>query len=434
MAKKTKTAKLKYQTGFGNYFEMEALNSALPQGRNSPQKVSYGLYAEQFSGSAFTMAQNENERSWLYRIRPSVLHSEFKPLSSKTKSLENAVATPNQMRWSPLASPSKQTDFIDGMIPWVFNGSSENQTGCTVYLYACNSSMKNRYFYNSDGEFLIVPQMGALHLRTEMGELHCAPGEITVIPRGLKFQVLLLDNEARGYICENHGKNFRLPDLGPIGANGLANPRDFLYPVAAYEDKKGSFELITKFASELWSAKIDHSPLNVVAWHGNYAPYKYDLARYNVMNTVSFDHADPSIFTVLTSPSYQPGMANVDFVIFPPRWSVAENTFRPPYYHRNIMSEFMGLIHGTYDAKEKGFVPGGSSLHNCMSAHGPEAEVFEKASQADLKPAYMANTLAIMFESRYAFKVTSSAMNSKSLQKDYIKCWQGLKSHFKKKR
>ncbi len=425
---------LRYQSGFGNQFETEAVSGTLPQGQNSPQRVAHGLYAEQLSGSAFTAPRAENTRSWLYRIRPSVLHGAFELIKQDrvVGSAGNAPPSPTQMRWDAPAIPAQSTDFLDGLKTWAVSGDLRAQFGSAVHLYACNASMKDRFFSNSDGEFLLVPQEGVLVLRTELGALECAPGEIAVIPRGMKFQVTLAGKQARGYVCENFGQPFKLPHLGPIGANGLANPRDFLSPVAAYEEKSGRSELVTKYQGALWRAEMDHSPLDVVAWHGNYAPYKYDLARFQVVNTVSFDHSDPSIFTVLTSASERPGTANVDFVIFPPRWAVAEHTFRPPYFHRNVMSEYMGLVRGVYDAKEKGFVPGGGSLHNCMSAHGPEAGVFEKASGADLKPQYMDSTLAFMFESRYPFAVTPLAAGSDLLQRDYLECWNGLKPHFKK--
>jgi homogentisate 1,2-dioxygenase len=304
------------------------------------------------------------------------------------------------------------------------------QTGIAVHLYACNRSMERRFFYDADGELLIVPQQGSLRIATEMGILDAAPGEVAVVPRGVRFAIALAEADARGYVCENYGAMLRLPELGPIGANGLANPRDFLTPVARFEDRDGSFELVAKFSGRLWSAPIDHSPLDVVAWHGNLAPYKYDLARFNAMNTVTFDHADPSIFTVLTSPSDTPGTANVDFVIFPPRWMVAEHSFRPPWFHRNVMSEFMGLVRGVYDAKEKGFVPGGASLHNCMAGHGPDAATFERATAAELQPQKLENTLAFMFESRYVIRPTRFALQSPLLQHDYRECWSGLAKHF----
>ncbi|MGE0132197.1 MAG: homogentisate 1,2-dioxygenase [Blastocatellales bacterium] len=427
-----------YQSGFGNEFATEAIAGALPQGQNSPQRAPLGLYAEQFSGTAFTAPRATNRRTWTYRIRPSVTHTPFRRISNgllRSSPFNEAPATPNQLRWDPLPLPTEPTDFIDGLITMAGNGDLSANAGAGIHVYAANDSMRDRFFYNADGEMLIAPQLRRLLIRTELGALEVSPGEICVLPRGLKFRVELPDGEARGYICENYGAMFRLPELGPIGANGLANSRDFLTPVAAFEDRgedrESDFRIVAKFQGNLWEAEIDHSPLDVVAWHGNYAPYKYDLARFNTIGTVSYDHPDPSIFTVLTSPSDTPGTANVDFVIFPPRWMVAEHTFRPPYFHRNVMNEFMGLIFGAYDAKEEGFAPGGASLHNCMSAHGPDADAFEKACNADLTPQRYENTLAFMFESRYVIYPTRFAMETPALQKDYFECWQGLRKHFR---
>lgn len=426
---------LKYQSGFGNHFETEALKGALPVGRNNPQKPAYGLYAEQLNGSAFTAPPFENFRSWLYRILPSACQSPFLPYEAgflKSASEDNrGSVTPNALRWDPLDYPKKSAHFIQALRTFCVSGSEANQFGSAIHVYAANASMKREFFYNADGEMLFVPQEGDLDVHTEMGVLGVRPGEVLVVPRGVKFQVHLVGEKARGYVCENYGLPFRLPERGPIGANGLANPRDFLAPVAAYEDKGGDFKLIAKFQGQLWETEINHSPLDVVAWHGNYYPYKYDLSRFQTVNTVSFDHSDPSIFTVLTSPSERRGTANIDFVIFPPRWMVAEDTFRPPWYHCNVMSEYMGLVNGVYDAKPQGFVPGGGSLHNCMTGHGPDAETFDKASNADLKPTYQGNTMAFMFESRFVYRPTEFAMTTTALQKNYSKCWQGLKSNFR---
>jgi homogentisate 1,2-dioxygenase len=424
---------LRYQSGFGNELASEALPGALPQGQNSPQRVAYGLYTEQFSGTAFTAPRQQNRRSWLYRLRPALAHGPFRALDARllrSAPFDEVPPPPAQLRWDPLPLPTAPTDFVEGLVTLAGNGDVALQSGIGIHLYACNRSMRERYFYNADGELLLVPQQGALRVATELGPLHVSPGEIALLPRGIRFQVTLADATARGYVGENYGAPFRLPELGPIGANGLANARDFLAPVAAFEDRAGAFELVAKFAGRLWSAPVDHSPLDVVAWHGNHAPYKYDLARFNSVNSVSFDHPDPSIFTVLTSPSDTPGTANVDFVIFPPRWVVAEHTFRPPWFHRNVMSEFMGLIHGVYDAKAEGFAPGGASLHNCMSGHGPDAATFAKASKAPLVPHKLDATLAFMFESRYVIRPTRFALESPQLQQDYLLCWQGLAKHF----
>ena len=422
-----------YQTGFGNEFATEAVDGALPVGRNSPQKAPLGLYAEQFSGTAFTVPRVHNKRTWTYRIRPSVLHKPFKQIESrlfKSSPFNEIATTPNQLRWNPLPLPSDPTDFVEGITTIAGNGDSFSQVGIGIHIYACNKGMGDRYFYNADGEMLIVPEMGGMTIYTELGVIEAQPGHITVLPRGLKFRVDLNDSTARGYICENYGAQFRLPDLGPIGANGLANPRDFETPVAWYEDKDTTGEIVAKFGGNLWSCETGHSPLDVVAWHGNYAPFRYDLRRFNTIGSISFDHPDPSIFTVMTSPSGEPGVANCDFVIFPDHWLVGEDTFRPPWYHRNTMSEYMGLIYGQYDAKEEGFVPGGGSLHNQMSAHGPDLDAFEKASNAELRPQKLSGTLAFMFESRYIIRPTKFAMDCAELQHEYSEVWQGLKKNF----
>lgn len=428
--------KLTYQTGFGNEFATEAVTGALPVGRNSPQRAPLGLYAEQLSGTAFTVPRAGNKRTWTYRIRPSVLHKPFKQIDSRlfrSSPFDEVVTKPNQLRWDALAIPSEPTDFVDGIRTIAGNGDHFSQAGIAIHIYAANRGMGDRYFCNADGEMLIVPEKGRLGFLTELGCLQAGPGEIVVIPRGVRFKVEphADDKELRGYICENYGAHFKLPDLGPIGANGLANPRDFETPVAWYEDRDTRCEIVAKFGGNLWSCESDHSPLDVVAWHGNYAPYRYDLRRFNTIGSISFDHPDPSIFTVLTSPSGDAGVANCDFVIFPDRWLVGEDTFRPPWYHRNTMSEYMGLIYGQYDAKEEGFVPGGGSLHNQMSAHGPDLDAFEKASNADLKPQKLSGTMAFMFESRYIIRPTRFAMECPQLQKDYGDVWQGLKKNFK---
>ena len=420
--------KLDYQTGFGNTFSTEAVKGALPVGQNSPQRPPKGLYPEVLSGTAFTAPRAENLSTWLYRRRPSAMHPPFKRMDNgllRSGPFLDAETPPNRLRWDPLPMPSRAMDFVDGLFTVAGSGDPAAQTGIAVHVYRATKSMKDRCFYSADGELMFVPQQGALLVFSELGRLEVAPGEIAVVPRGVKFKVEV-DKPARGYLCENYGAHFRLPELGPIGSHGLAQKRDFLYPVAALEEKKGKCQLVAKFLGNLWATELGHSPLDVAAWHGNCAPYKYDLARFMTINTVSFDHPDPSIFTVLTSPSGQPGVANCDFVIFPPRWMVAEHTFRPPWFHRNVMSELMGLVRGVYDAKAEGFLPGGISIHNCMSAHGPDLATFEKASAADLKPHRIEDTLAFMWESRYVFRPTKAALQAKELQKDYDKVWDGF--------
>jgi homogentisate 1,2-dioxygenase len=423
----------RYQSGFGNHFSSEALPGALPQGRNSPQQPAYGLYAEQFSGTAFTAPRHANRRSWLYRIRPASVHGRFERGGDGrlTSCFAEMTPAPNQLRWSPPPLPEEPTDFVAGLATLGGNGSPDQHSGCGIHWYVANRSMQERFFYDADGELLIVPQLGALRIATELGLIDVQPLEVAVIPRGLRFRIELRDGAARGYVCENFGAPLRLPDLGPIGSNGLANPRDFETPVAWYEDREGHFELVAKFAGHLWSARLDHSPLDVVAWHGNHAPYKYDLRRFNSIGSISYDHPDPSIFLVLQSLSDTPGVDALDFVIFPPRWLVMENTFRPPWFHRNVASEFMGLIEGVYDAKAEGFAPGGASLHNCMSGHGPDAATYEKARRADTsKPAHITDTMAFMFETRTLIRPTRYALETPLLQADYAQVWRGLKKHF----
>jgi homogentisate 1,2-dioxygenase len=458
--------KLDYQSGFGNEFASEALPGALPVGQNAPQRGAYGLYTEQLSGTAFTAPRHLGRRSWLYRIRPAAVHGPFTPCAHASfhNRFDDAPATPNPLRWDPLPIADAPKDFIDGLVTMAGNGGPAEQAGVGIHLYAANRSMQHRFFYNADAEMLLVPQQGRLRLATELGVLEIEPQEIAVIPRGIRFRVELPEGSvdaqgcasatgagdgmgaggramqgaiagsagvARGYVCENFGALLRLPELGPIGSNGLANARDFLTPVAAYEDQEGEFELVGKFQGALWRAAMNHSPLDVAAWHGSYAPYKYDLRRFNTIGSISYDHPDPCIFTVLTSASDTPGTANMDFAIFPPRWLVAQHTFRPPWFHRNVASEFMGLIAGQYDAKAEGFLPGGASLHNCMTGHGPDAVTYAKASTADLgQPDVITDTMAFMFETRKVIRPTRQALELPQLQRDYADCWQGLARHF----
>jgi homogentisate 1,2-dioxygenase len=424
-----------YMPGFGNDFETEALPGALPIGQNSPQRCPYGLYAEQLSGSPFTAPRGANQRSWLYRIRPSVKHTgrfehfdlPFWKSAPATGEHERPIA---QLRWGPPPIPDGSLSFVAGVRTMTTAGDVNTQTGMSAGFYFVTRSMIDDYFYNADGELLIAPQQGALLIVTEFGRIDIAPGEICVIPRGVKFRVELREGPARGYICENYGAKFTLPNRGPIGANCLANPRDFKTPVAAFEDKEGPCRLTVKWCGKFYICGLDHSPLDVVAWHGNYVPYKYDLRRFSPVGAILFDHPDPSIFSVMTSPSGEEGTANIDFVIFPERWLVAEHSFRPPWYHMNVMSEFMGLIHGQYDAKPQGFAPGGASLHNCMLPHGPDAQAFEQASTAELKPVKLTDTLAFMFETRFPQHLTRYAATLETLQEDYADCWSGLKKRF----
>ena len=427
-----------YMSGFGNEFATEALPGALPVGQNSPQRAPLGLYTEVLSGTSFTTPRAGNRHAWLYRIRPSVGNQPFAEVDARHwvgAPFNAAPPSPNQLRWNPLPIPldaTEPTDFVQGITTLCGAGDPAAGTGIAAHVYVANRSMSGRYLSNSDAEMLLVPQLGSLVLHTEFGRIDVAPHEIAVIPRAVRVRVELgadAANGARGFLCENFGAVMRLPELGPIGSAGLANPRDFLTPVAAWEDVEGEFELLNRFQGRLWSAHTGHSPLDVVAWHGNYAPYKYDLARFNTLGTVSFDHPDPSLFTVLTAHSDTPGVANLDFVIFPPRWTVAEGTYRPPWYHRNVMSEFMGLVHGKYDTRAEGFLPGGATLHNAFAPHGSDRDTYEKHASAALVPVKLTDTLAFMFETRYVLRPTPFALGG-LMQQDYWRVWQGIEKHF----
>jgi len=429
---------LKHLSGFGNEFASEDSRNpnALPVGQNTPQNCPYNLYAEQLSGTAFTAPRDTNQRSWLYRILPAVKHYPFQRIDSKllTNKWDEENPDPNQLRWKPFDLPgeNEDRDFVQGLATVCGAGDPRTRNGIAIHIYSCNKSMKDKAFYNSDGDYLIVPQKGILYITTEFGKLMVVPKEICVIQQGIRFSVEI-DEASRGYVLEVFDNHFILPNLGPIGANGLANPRDFLTPTAWYEDRQGiEFKVVCKYQGHIFEASQDHSCFDVVAWHGNYAPYKYDLNNFMPVNTVLFDHADPSIFTVLTCPSLKPGTAVADFVIFPPRWSVSENTFRPPYYHRNCMSEFMGLIKGSYEAKEEGFMPGGASLHSMMTPHGPDYDCFTNSIKMELKPTKIAvGTMSFMFESSYSLAVTKWAHTTcEKLDQDYYKCWQNLKNNF----
>lgn len=426
-----------YMPGFGNDFETEALPGALPQGQNSPQKCNYGLYAEQLSGTAFTAPRGQNERTWCYRIRPSVRHTgDFTaiavPYWKTAPNILPEVISLGQYRWDPVPLPATDADltWITGMRTMTTAGDVNTQVGMASHIYLVTRSMQDEYFFSADSELLIVPQEGRLRFCTELGVIDIEPKEIAIIPRGLVYRVEVLEGPARGFVCENYGQKFDLPNRGPIGANCLANPRDFKTPVAAFEDREVRSRVVIKWCGRFHETWIDHSPLDVVAWHGNYCPCKYDLRTYSPVGAILFDHPDPSIFTVLTAPSGQEGTANIDFVLFRERWMVAEHSFRPPWYHKNIMSELMGNIYGIYDAKPQGFAPGGMSLHNCMLPHGPDRDAFEGASNAELKPEKLDETMSFMFETRFPQHLTEFAAKEAPMQQDYIEVWQQLEKKF----
>ena len=467
---------LTYLTGFHNHHESEAEPSTLPRGRNNPQRVPGNLYTEQLSGTAFTAPRSANRKTWLYRIQPGVAgsSSSFVPYSSEAEGKvryfgqcdwsTDLKLDPNPMRWGPMplveqeasdGTNTKSLNFLEGVKTMMGSGDPASKSGLGIHFYSFDADMMastddgvNTHMYNSDGDLLIVPQVGSLHLLTELGRLIVHPAEICVIPRGIVFSVNIhrTDSEsstlkaaARGYILEIFKGHFALPELGPIGSNGLANPRDFLYPTAWYDESSNntgtkSNIIVNKFGNEMFVRTTDHSPFNVVSWHGTYAPFKYDLHKFCAINSVSYDHPDPSIYTVLTAQSDEPGTALADFVIFPPRiMATDDNTFRPPWFHRNVMAEFMGLIYGQYDAKREGFVPGGASLHNTMTPHGPDSDTYERAVKADCsKPTKFEGGLAFMFETCLTLRCSSYALTCPQRQMEYAQCWDGLRNNFTK--
>ena len=424
-----------YMSGLGNDFETEALPGALPQGMNSPQRPAYGLYGEQLSGTAFTAPGHANQRTWCYRIRPSVRHSgRFERVDlpywrTAPEIIEDAPSL-GQYRWDPVPHAGEPLTWPEGMRTMTTAGDLGAQSGMAAHVYLVTASMEDDYFSSADGELLVVPQEGRLRFATELGVIDVAPQEVAILPRGLVYRVEVPEGPARGFVCENYGQPFALPERGPIGANCMANRRDFLTPVAAFEDREVPSTLTMKWGGAFHRAAIDQSPLDVVAWHGNYAPVKYDLRTYCPVGAILFDHPDPSIFTVLTAPSGVEGTANIDFVLFRDRWMVAEDTFRPPWYHRNVMSELMGNIHGQYDAKPQGFAPGGISLHNMMLPHGPDRAAFEAATAAELAPAKLGETMSFMFETRFPQHLTRFAATEAPLQDDYADCWADLPKRF----
>lgn len=410
----------KYLQGFANIFASESIKNTLPSKQNSPQHLENGLIAEQISGTAFTKSRATTLKSWLYKTHPSAIFNDFQ-LAKKTWNLtirENQAPNPYRFKKPNI---KKADNFIDGCLPIAKN--SKNR----IYHYQFDTLQKNHYMANLDGEFLFIPYQGILKVTTEFGQLTINPYEILVIPKGIYFSLEVKDSKTCGYLCENQGEPLVLPELGVLGTNALAYPEHFKYPVAIKPQKVKRSILLVKNSDKWWQTTSDISPINTVAWRGNYAPYKYNLLDFNTINTVSFDHPDPSIFTVLTSSSAISGIANLDFVIFPARWMVAENTFRPPYFHRNVMSEFMGLLQGQYDAKSAGFQQGGFSIHNPMIGHGPDFNSYDKAIKRDsLKPDRYKNTLAFMLESNDAWQIMENRFVNDCEDKNYGNAWQGF--------
>jgi len=413
-------------SGFGNEHESESQAGVLPTRGNSPQRPAGGLVTEQLSGTAFTAPRATNRRTWLYRRRPSVQH--VRQLQPTTYPQFVTAPDPNpawlaQSRWNPDEPTAAAADtWLAGITTVVTNGNAHLHVGGAIHTYGFGASTELApVFVNTDAEMLFVPQLGRVELQTELGPLAVEPGHIGVVPRGIKVRVSTAAKLASGWLHENYGQAFTLPDPGITGPNTSALARDFVYPSAQPEDDAPT-AIIVKTGGRFLATSIDRTPLDVVAWRGNYAPYRYDLRQFSPLGAVLFDHPDPSLGTVLTSPSDLVGTANVDLVVFRERWVVAEDTFRPPWFHSNTMSEFMGLIDGSYDAKP-GQAPGSMTLHNQHLPHGPATTAFEAASAAELMPQRLEPTLAFMLESRYVWQPTQWAATTDRLDVDYDACW-----------
>lgn len=423
---------LSYQSGFGNELSSEALPEILPVGQSSPQVPAHGLVHELISGTTFTAPRRSNRRVHLYRIRPSTSQQELRPmehgllLSAPFSSAPN----PNQVRWSPFEIPDTAQDFLAGMTTLCGNGSVTGQAGMALHVYLANRSMEDRVLSNADGEMLVIPQRGDVRFVTELGIIDAGPGEIVIIPRGCKFRVDLLGPSAQGFVCENYGVPFQLPDLGLVGSTGQANAWDFQIPEAAYEDADVATRLVHKYAGGFWTTVLDHSPFDVVGWRGNYTPSKFDMNRFAILGALSFDHAEPSIFCALTSPSDSVAGPNADFMIMPPRWLVAENTFRPPGYHRNCVSEILGLIQGKHDGKSAAFRPGSVSLHNAWAPHGPDTASYEAGRVGPQSPVKLEDTMAFMIETRFPMSLTNVGLNCPERERDYLDVWAGFAKRF----
>lgn len=427
---------LKYMTGFGNEFETEALPNALPVGQNSPQKPAYGLYSELFSATTFPAPRARNRRTYMFRIHPSVQAPKYSRIDNSLIATPpfDTVPTPNNMRWDAFEIGGEDADFIDGLATICGVGGPIAQSGMAMHIYRVTRSMSDRVFTNNDGEMIVMPQQGALRFVTELGVLEAAPGAIVILPKGIRFRVELPEGPARGFVCENFSQAFHLPELGLIGSNGLANAADFYAPVAAYEDRNTPCELVQKYAGNLWATELPYSPLDVVAWRGNCAPMLYDAEKFVALGTATVDHPDPSIFCALTSGGDAVLGPNVDMLILPPRWLVAEHSFRPPGFHRNCVCEMVALIKGRHQGKTGGFGPGGFSIHNNFAPHGPDVNTVQMAREEELKPMKLEGTLAFLFETRFPLAVTPFAHEAKENQADVVAMWQGFPHLFSPER
>jgi homogentisate 1,2-dioxygenase len=424
-----------YLCGFGAAHGSEALKGALPEAQNSPRLPPYGLVAEQLNGTSFTVPRAENRRVWLYRVRPSLVQDDAEPMAHPSFNLDYLDQPPaaSPVGWTPRVLPEGGIDFVDGLTTRAGAGDPADARGLALHTFVASSDMGARAMVDADGDLMILPDTGILRLRTELGWLRVEPGELVVIPRGIVFSVFVEQGPVRGVVMEVYARHFRLPERGPIGANGLADERHFFMPVASYEDRAGPFEIVVKMGGHLYRAARSHSPFDVVAWHGNYTPYKYDLRRFNAMGTVTWDHPDPSIFTVLSAPFERPGENLADLVVFPsPRWDVAAHTFRPPYYHRNAATEINAIVAGVSRADDV-FSCGGIFITPPFAAHGPNAKAVERAhamsdEEADEPHELGASSLYIQWESTLALRMAPAALSER--QPDFSQFARGVATRF----
>ncbi|KAH9874017.1 hypothetical protein IAQ61_004645 [Plenodomus lingam] len=436
-----------YQAGWGNRHQSEVIPGTLPVAQNNPQEVRFGLYTEGITYSAFAAPRAHNYSTYMYRCRPAAAHNGYVPFESKSNiqncflSLNPKVATlPEQAEWRPFPLPKEEEkiDFANGLHTLAGSGDPNIREGLALYVYMINSSMERRAFCNADGDFLICAQLGTLDIVTEMGKIFLQPGEICVIQRGIRFCMNLAPDTkvARGYITEVWGSMWELPDLGPLGGHGLANPRDFLYPVAAIDDNLHvDWQIVNKINGELVAIQQDHSPFDLVAWHGNVVPYKYDLTKFSSQNSTSIDHTDPSIFTVLTAKSRDPLTPLADFLWFGPRWDVATNTFRLPYFHRNSASEFLACLYGQGLGRSDDFQPGGGSFEGGHTPHGGFHEGYQHGMRIhESQPEkILTEQLTIMIESSRLFLWTEWARKGCGVIDEHgtnYKVWEALPDRF----
>jgi homogentisate 1,2-dioxygenase len=430
------------QGGFGSVHESEALEGALPRDQNAPRRCPYDLVPELINGTPFTVRNVDNSKMWTYRIHASFSQTAFHPLPNARFATPLGDVEPNRSRWAPhpIPAPSTPTDFVDGLVTLGGAGDVLSGPGFAIHVYAANADMLDRCFSNADGDLLVIPQEGALDVRTELGWLSVPIGSILFVPRGLKFAIGLPENVGRGWVLEVFGTKLRLPERGLVGSNGLAEARHFRAPHASYEDREcpDGFQHVTKTGGRLFEATHTFSPFDVVAWYGNHAPFVYDLMHFAPVASVRFDHQDPSIFTVLTAPLDDHGRAVADFVFFPPRWEVIEHSFRPPFAHRNAASE-VNMVVRTPKPYSTGYEPGCTFLSPLLTAHGVGTKTYDAIldlphDHVDPPQRIPDESLWAMVESALPFRTTAWARDTELLDATFLSAFEGMKKRFDPKR